>query len=406
MGRGRPWSPSMAATPSPSTSSTSPPRSTRRLTAPRCSSRGAKNAANRGDAKKRARRRAKALRGGHREIERVRRRRRWPPKKRSARSRRRSAECPEALCSRSSRTKCFFFERSISGDAPPPKRSKSKPKQNPKGKDRAERASAKRSKSAPRTKGAVAVTAPPPKMEKLQNGRRRQKSLGTQREPKESRKPRRNGGCRLKKGEIDWSPSAPHDDHCALVANGCSFVHRMLLAVVKYSALSQRRDGDRRAFVRSISKYAAFYGDFEHILGRHNAADIEFIRIYKQRHFRQIRKCDATNCLMMALRAGNAPKCHFKEHAKGTATAKEALFVRDLMDAAHCYLVHGVDCGLRVQFGGAQRRRSSDGLRALQKWRGRRPNKFQFVTAIEEGSQPRRGVVALFCTPQCVMRGH
>lgn len=252
----------------------------------------------------------------------------------------------------------------------------------------------------------MAVTAPPPKMEKLQNGRRRQKSLGTQREPKESRKPRRNGGCRLKKGEIDWSPSAPHDDHCALVANGCSFVHRMLLAVVKYSALSQRRDGDRRAFVRSISKYAAFYGDFEHILGRHNAADIEFIRIYKQRHFRQIRKCDATNCLMMALRAGNAPKCHFKEHAKGTATAKEALFVRDLMDAAHCYLVHGVDCGLRVQFGGAQRRRSSDGLRALQKWRGRRPNKFQFVTAIEEGSQPRRGVVALFCTPQCVMRGH
>ena len=77
--------------------------------------------------------------------------------------------------------------------------------------------------------------------------------------------------------------------------------------------------------------------------------------------------CNRHNCLLLALH-GDSKKQLFADHRnhqhaeKGTnemtvengkvAKSKDVnqmLFYRDLMDAAHCYLVHGIDVGLRIK---------------------------------------------------------
>jgi len=220
--------------------------------------------------------------------------------------------------------------------------------------------------------------------------------------------------------KVDWSTVyGENGNHCMLVANGCSYLSRMIEAVIKYSALNLRSKSDRKHFVRVMAKYGDFHRDFVHIMDSHNEADIEYIQIYKQRHYAKIRACNEHNCLLLARARGDTlPFHHHGVQQNGKAVeSKEVMFYRDLMDAVHCYLVHGIDVGLRVHavdrtLNGKRRRNGmrnghrlqkvEDVKAMMQRLEASQGDTYKFVTKI---NCPER-VLFLFATPQCETRRH
>merc|ERR1719334_1699322 len=114
-------------------------------------------------------------------------------------------------------------------------------------------------------------------------------------------------------------------DHCMLVANGCSYLSRMIDAVIEYSRLNLKKPNERRKFVGLIAKYESFHRDFIHIMECHNKKDIDYIQIYKQRDYAKIRECSNTNCLLLALHDhGDSKKQLFAEHGHRVQNGKVA----------------------------------------------------------------------------------
>ena len=77
---------------------------------------------------------------------------------------------------------------------------------------------------------------------------------------------------------------------------------------------------------------------------------LEDIQRRKRPEFESMTPCNETNCLLCWLGSNKGHRFKNSEYIKDrTKDKNRVLFHRDLLDAMHCYLVHGYDVGLRIK---------------------------------------------------------
>jgi len=146
--------------------------------------------------------------------------------------------------------------------------------------------------------------------------------------------------------------------------------NRMINALKYYSSIDPLgRDDHYQQFMEFVNdtytgRIANKYGEWRGLLqdfawmfmdyGEHrNANRVETLKSIQSRmrpHFESMCPCNETNCLLCWLGSNKGHRFKNSAYIKDRSKDKNrVLFYRDLLDAMHCYLVHGYDVGLRIK---------------------------------------------------------